>query len=99
MAASPIAWGNTVARPARATPCRDSFHQLLGWHIKAGNGGRIVHHLGDFLFESHTRQQIVGAFSHGNARVFPDLDLLRDTKRGNSSSITALSVLEEIRFT
>jgi hypothetical protein len=28
VAAMPIACGNTVASPARATPCRPSFHQL-----------------------------------------------------------------------
>ncbi len=28
VAAKPIACGNTVATPARATPCKASFHQL-----------------------------------------------------------------------
>jgi hypothetical protein len=28
IAAMPIACGNTVAMPARATPCSPSFHQL-----------------------------------------------------------------------
>jgi len=28
VAANPMACGKTVARPARATPCRHSFHQL-----------------------------------------------------------------------
>src|SRR2546425_579622 len=28
VAARPIAWGNDVARPDRATPCKASFHQL-----------------------------------------------------------------------
>ena len=28
VAANPIAWGKTVASPARPTPWRHSFHQL-----------------------------------------------------------------------
>ena len=28
LAAMPMAWGNTVAAPERATPWRASFHQL-----------------------------------------------------------------------
>lgn len=39
IAARPIACGNTVAVPARATPCRDSFHQLYAGMPSRGMAG------------------------------------------------------------
>jgi hypothetical protein len=39
VAAMPIACGNTVATPARATPCRPSFHQLYAGTRNRGIAG------------------------------------------------------------
>src|SRR6266704_2545649 len=39
VAARPMAWGKTVAFPARATPCRPSFHQLYTGMPRRGMAG------------------------------------------------------------
>src|SRR6201986_2028864 len=41
VAARPIACGNTVAIPARATPCRPSFHQLYSGTPRRGIAGAV----------------------------------------------------------
>src|SRR5216117_3116990 len=39
VAARPMAWGKTVAFPARATPCKPSFHQLYAGMLRRGIAG------------------------------------------------------------
>ena len=53
VAASPIACGNTVASPERATPCSASFHQLYAGTFKPLDRRRDVLHLRDLLLERH----------------------------------------------
>ena len=59
VAARPIACGNTVASPERATPCSASFHQLYAGNAEPLDRRRDVLHLRDLLLERHARHEIV----------------------------------------
>ena len=70
VAASPMACGKTVAVPARATPCKASFHQSYCGNAETFNCRRGVHHLRDFFFERHARDEIVNAYVDREVRDF-----------------------------